>query len=253
MTATLMMVTFNRLELTKQTMECIFENTSYPFNLCVVDNGSTDGTVEWLDNILPKIVENNSSCTYLLVKKNKENKGIAVGRNQALVLANTLNDEWLVTIDNDIWVPGGWLQECIDILKSNRQFGSIGVNMEGAPYQLIEANGQTFQEKRRGNLGTACMVFNRSLHKLLGFFNYLDYKLYAHEDADWGMRTRVLGLKLGYIKEMGRHVGEGANDIGEYREFKNTWHSKNLAAFHNNAKNYMERSKSYYIAFTNVD
>ena len=68
-----------------------------------------------------------------------------------------------------------------------------------------------------------------------------------------GMRTRVLGLKLGYIEQMGRHLGEGENDVGEYREFKNEWHAKNLGAFHKNAREYMRREKSYYVDFKDVE
>lgn len=254
MTASLMMVTYNRLELTKETIDCLFKNTKYPFNLCIVDNNSDDGTIEWAETeLLERSLLGDHNCNSVRIKKNKENRGIAIGRNQGLVLANELNDEWLVTIDNDVWVPEGWLTECIDILKANRQFGAIGVNMENKPYPTVTYNGKPFQEKPQGNLGTACMVFNRSLHKLLGYFNCKDYEFYAHEDADWGMRVRVLGLKLGYIREMGRHLGEGDKDQGEYREFKNEWHGRNLPKFHKNARDYMRRAKSYYISFKDAD
>ena len=50
MTATIMMVTYNRLDLTKKTLEGLFKVTKYPFNLVVVDNASKDGTVEYLNN-----------------------------------------------------------------------------------------------------------------------------------------------------------------------------------------------------------
>ena len=252
MTASLMMVTYNRLELTKQTINCIFENTQYPFNLCIVDNGSDDGTKDWIETeLLEKSLSDNSNCNGVYVKKNSKNRGI--GRNQGLVLANQLNNDWLVTIDNDVWVPKGWLEECVGVLSANRQFGAIGVNMENCQYPIAESNGKIFQVKPQGNLGTACMVFNRSLHKLLGFFNYKDYELYAHEDADFGMRIRVVGLKLGYIKEMGKHLGEGESDKGEYREFKNKWHGRNLPKFHKNAREYMKREKSYYVSFNDAE
>ena len=48
MSAKLLMVTYNRLELTKQTLDSIFKNTKTPFELVIVDNASTDGTVEFL-------------------------------------------------------------------------------------------------------------------------------------------------------------------------------------------------------------
>ena len=42
------MVTYNRLQLTKQAVESYFETRTGPGTLVVVDNASTDGTVEWL-------------------------------------------------------------------------------------------------------------------------------------------------------------------------------------------------------------
>lgn len=252
MTASIMMVTYNRLELTKETIQNIFNNTKYPYNLVVVDNGSTDDTIEWLLS-LSNATDTIDALKNITIYPNQENKGIAIGRNQTLALASVTDTDWFVTMDNDVWVPEGWLTKCIDVLKVNRQYGGIGVNMENTVYPIVKKAGQVFQDKPRGNLGTACMVFNRSLHKMLGFFNYRDYKFYAHEDADWGMRTRVLGLKLGYIQEMGKHLGEGEYDAGEYREFKNKWHAQNLSKFNTNCGEYARRTKSLYIDFNLSD
>lgn len=45
------MVTYNRLELTKQAVESYYETRTGPGTFCVVDNHSTDGTREWLVDI----------------------------------------------------------------------------------------------------------------------------------------------------------------------------------------------------------
>jgi len=252
MTATLMMVTYNRLELTKKAVRCILENTQHPFHLCIVDNGSEDGTKEWLQNKLLGIVRwgRFSNCKSIHFKLNDENRGIAIGRNQGLVLADNTDATWLATIDNDVWVPKGWLTECIEVMKANRGYASIGVNMENKGYPLVTLNDKTFQTKPQGNLGTACMVFNKSLHKMLGYFNHKDYGKYGEEDADWGMRTRVVGFKLGYITENGKHIGEGDLDVGEYREFKTASHARNLPKFNENCRAYANRLKPIYIDFT---
>lgn len=41
-------ITHNRLELTKRTIESYLETVTVPHTIAVVDNASTDGTVEWL-------------------------------------------------------------------------------------------------------------------------------------------------------------------------------------------------------------
>lgn len=241
MLVSVMMVTYNRLELTKETLDCLFANTKIPFELIIVDNGSNDGTVEYLS---AKCLEN----PYLLniqIQTNPTNQGIAVGRNQALLLAK---GDWLATLDNDVWVPENWLEDCIEILTKNPNYGMVGVNMETASYPLVTVNGVEFQRKPRGNLGTACAVFHRKLHKMLGFFN-TEYGLYGEEDADFGMRVRVLGLEMGYLKRNGKHIGDGERDQGEYREFKTAAHKSNLEKFNQNCRAYFQRKKPLYIPF----
>jgi len=247
MTANIMMVTYNRLDLTKQALYSLFKNTKHPFNLTIVDNGSVDGTVNCLSDL--KSGESTGSMQRLNVFFNDKNLGIAIGRNQALYHASKSNDNWLVTMDNDVELPSGWLTEAIDILENVPGYASIGVNFEPTKYPLVTINGKTFQNKPQGNLGTACTVFNKKLHKMLGYFNHKDYGKYGEEDADWGMRTRVLGFKLGYIQEMGKHLGEGDRDIGEYRDFKTESHKNNLAKFNKNCRDYAVKKKSLYIPF----
>lgn len=245
MTASIMMITYDRLELTKQTLDCLFENTDYPFNLIFIDNASQDRTAEYLEEFCQNNLANHEFFKGFKIQKNPQNAGIAIGRNQALLLAE---DEWLVTIDNDVCVPKGWLTECIDIIKKNPKFGMIGVNMENVKYPIISLNGKEFQKKPQGNLGTACAVFHRNFHKMLGFFN-IEYGLYGEEDADMGMRARVVGYELGYIKESGKHLGEGDNDVGEYRQFKTDSHKRNLHKFNENCRAYALGKKSIHINF----
>ena len=238
-----MIVTYNRLELTKQTLDNLFETTKYPFNLVFVDNASKDDTLKYLQEYCE--AKQSEYFKGFKIHANENNMGIAIGRNQGLALAD---GEWLATLDNDVLVPDGWLNECIDILTKNPKYGMVGVNMEGVQYVLVNGNGKEFQRKPQGNLGTACAVFPRSFHKMLGFFN-TEYGLYGEEDADMGMRARVVGYELGYIKQMGKHLGEGAQDTGEYREFKTESHRRNLAKFNENCRAYANHKKPIYIPF----
>lgn len=247
MTVSIMLVTYNRLELTKRMLDSLFENTMNGRNaremyrLIVVDNGSTDGTVEYLNFIK----ENNN--TVWEVQFNQQNMGIAHGRNQCLLLANKYNDPWLSTVDNDIKLHEGWLDDCLSVLSNNPDF-CIGLNMEDKPYPLQTRNDKTFQLKSAGNLGTACTVFSRSLHDKIGFFT-TEFGLYGEEDADYFFRARMAGYQMGYIEKMGVHLGEGDLDTGPYREFKNECHAKNLAQFRLNCAAYAQRRKPLYISY----
>jgi hypothetical protein len=138
------------------------------------------------------------------------------------------------------------LQKCIDIIASNPTF-SIGVNMENVKYPLITSNNKTFQYKNKGNLGTAAMVFPRTLHTKLGYFR--DYNLkYSCEDSNWGFRSLQVGYKLGYLEEMGIHIGADEEEKSEYREFKTECHKKALIPFQKDCYDYMA-GKSTFIDF----
>lgn len=232
----LMMVTYNRLDLTKRTIENINKTVKSDYNLIIVDNNSTDGTVEYLNEL---------NCAKLIL--NNENLGIGRGRNQALWSADQIGTDWYCTIDNDVEMPDGWLTECIGILKSNSEFGAIGVNFEGKSYPLLSKNGYEFQDKPKGNLGTACMVFGKSLHRAIGFFK--EYNRYGLEDSDFGMRARFFGFKLGYIKENGVHLGVGDLDSGEYRKFKTISHDSRVEEFKKNCGLYSQRKLPVYVSY----
>lgn len=182
---------------------------------------------------------------------NDSNRGIAPGRNQALKIADEKNVEWYSTVDNDVLLPDNWLSECISLLTLNPQFAMLGVNFEGIDYPIINVKGGNIQFKRDGNLGTACTVFHKKLHKLLGWFNVADYPGgYGCEDADWGFRARMVNnYQLGYLTRNGIHLGIGDYDKGEYREFKTKTHDKNAVKFRENCIEYYNKRKSYYLPY----
>lgn len=243
MTTSIMMVTYNRLELTKRMFDNFIKSTDSPFRLIVVDNGSTDGTVEWLTQLKP----DTPHCQGYVTHFNEKNMGIGIGRNQGLLIADKFNDPYLCTIDNDIELHKGWLTECLGVVKSNPKV-AIGVNFEGKNYPLVMMNGYQVQWKRDGNLGTALTVFSRKLHEAIGFF-IMEFGLYGEEDADFFFRAREAGWQIGYLPTNGVHFGEGDLDTGEYREFKTAQHQKNLKAFQKNCWDYKGRMKSIYIPF----
>lgn len=220
-----------------------FWGTLGPYRLIIVDNGSTDGTKEFLE----KLPEDNAAVIHLHF--NSENKGIAMGRNQGLLLADKFgaDDEYLATIDNDIELYPNWLTDCTDVIQANPRM-AIGLNFEGTEYPLVMKNNKTLQIKSAGNLGTACSVFHRELHKKIGFFN-TEYGLYGEEDADFYFRARMMGWECGYLPNKGIHFGEGALDEGKYRDFKTQQHKDNLAKFQRNCYAYMNRMKPVFMPY----
>jgi glycosyltransferase involved in cell wall biosynthesis len=246
MTTSVMFCTYNRLNFTQRMLGSFFKNTTSPYHLIIVDNGSTDGTTDWLLNLMHN--HGSPHCQEIVVHFNEQNRGIAAGRNKGLQIADRFKDEYLSTLDNDIELPPNWLEDCTNIIKANPYF-AIGINMEGTTYPILNQNGVSFQLKARGNLGTACTVFRRDLHDKIGFF-CTEYGSYGEEDADFFFRARLVNYQMGYLKEMGTHFGEGAVEDPVYRQFKTQCHANNLAKFQHNCGLYVSRQKPILLPFS---
>ena len=78
-------ITYNRLELTKQTWESFNAKTGVDFHL-FIDNGSTDGTIEWLKDKYRIELGKNMGITY----------AFACGVN------SLLDYDYILKLDNDV-------------------------------------------------------------------------------------------------------------------------------------------------------
>ena len=99
--------TFNRLAYTKQTLPVLIKNTP-DAEIIVIDNGSTDGTVDYL-------LEQKGISQLIL---NAENTGLSGAMNAFFKI--TEGSKIVGKVDNDTLVPPNWLDDLLDILvRSN--------------------------------------------------------------------------------------------------------------------------------------
>jgi len=93
----IIVVSYNRLKLTKYCIESLIANTPREeFELIVVDNCSTDGTVEYLQNL--KEIDN--------LVLNDKNYYLGRAFNQGI---NRAKGEWILTLANDRFAMSGWI------------------------------------------------------------------------------------------------------------------------------------------------
>lgn len=104
---------FNRLDLTRGCIASLRANPpETPHEIVVVDNGSTDGTREWL-----------AAQNDLLVVTNQQNRGFAVASNQGV--AATSGDT-IVFCNNDIEVDAGFADVHVDVLAADSSVAAVG-------------------------------------------------------------------------------------------------------------------------------
>lgn len=129
--------TYNRVEYSMEVISAIRNHILYPNKIIVVDNGSTDGTIEYLE-----LMKKLGFIHHLIL--NGENKGIAEPKNQGMEVVNewakTEQIKFVVITDNDIVVPfirqnGCVLTQMVEMMEKHKNIGMLGVdlNKDNAP------------------------------------------------------------------------------------------------------------------------
>ena len=112
MKTSIIILTLNKVDLTKSCIESIRRHTSEPYELIIVDNGSTDDTVEYLQN------QKDIRAIY-----NKKNAGFAKGCNQGAAIAT---GDALLFLNNDTVVTENWLKNMLNVLNADELIGMVG-------------------------------------------------------------------------------------------------------------------------------
>jgi glycosyltransferase involved in cell wall biosynthesis len=186
------LVTFNRLEYTKQSIQSILKTTHSKWKLTVVDNGSTDGTVEYLQKLHKESYIDRLICL-------ESNIGVAKASNIAWLLEP--NAGFFVKIDNDIIIKKDcWLFDMITLIKANARLGLVGYNVEKKTYPLIENANATRLRKTDENIGGAVVLIPEKTRNLIGYWSE-EYGLYGEEDADYSARVKAIGLEYAYMED----------------------------------------------------
>lgn len=238
----IVILNWNRLHYTRQTLECIIKKTTIPHEFIFVDNGSVDGTREYLKDMEHKT--NAEKVTYVF---NDKNLGVAGGRNSGLVHAT---GDYLLTIDDDVKVPDDWDIKIAEACDKIPQLGITGVNVEPFKFPVQEINGVRVRPKN-GNLGGACLCLPKRVFKRVGYYNV--FGQYGHEDAMMYYRLKHLGLISAYIEPKGIHLDVDADK--KYRAAKNKAHQKGspplrgLAA----ARAELMKTGNVYVPYTPYD
>ena len=100
---------WSQLEFTRQCLAALKSHTRRPWELIVVDNGSTDGTPDYLAGV------SDMANVPVTVITNATNRGFPAAVNQGLKAAR---GEYLVLLNNDVVVTDGWLEQLIGLVNA---------------------------------------------------------------------------------------------------------------------------------------
>jgi len=196
--------TYNKLPYLQECIESIAQYTPEAHELIIIDNASTDGTAGYLKKMAGK----------LRYRVNDSNLGFAGSVNQGLMMAR---GNTILILNNDSVVTARWLSNLLTCLHSHREFGIVGpVTNYISGEQLIETSytdiedmqqfAASFNQSDAGRWSVTerltgfCMLMRREDFERLGYFDE-GFVIGNCEDDDYGLRARLLGMKLVIAKD----------------------------------------------------
>lgn len=195
---TILVLTHNAWEYTAQCIASIKSVTEIPYKLLVIDNGSTDGTIEHL--------RENKEIFHI---ENTHNLGFANGFNIGLGLIDT---PYFAICNSDIVVTKSWLKRMTEHLSEDPKKMSIGPrsNFVSGPQIVRNCKYNTGQElvdfaarfDTVKNLPVSpskrivffCTVFKKEVIREIGLLDEM-FLRGNFEDDDYCMRIHKKGFK----------------------------------------------------------
>ena len=200
-------LSYNRLDLLKTCLSSVFENTERPFEVCVVDQASSDGTREYLE------------------KLGKRVDHVRTGSNLGFVLGNNLviekyGDRDVVLLNNDTEVQPGWLSKLAARAYADSKTGIVGPKLIFPDGRLQAAGGEVFADASAREIGKfddperfiytqvadvdyvsgACMYIRREVLDTVGGFDTQFAPAYW-EDTDLCFAARDAGFRVVFEPE----------------------------------------------------
>jgi len=188
---TVIIPAFNRLDYINQTIDSVLSQTHQPLELIVVDDGSSDGTLEAIKEYGDKLL--------LLQHPNGENRGQAAAINLGLKQAK---GEFIAILDSDDYWHNDYLSELLSILNANQDVSvcycnGMAVDNSGNHLYPLFKKDQHIERNQRGDILLNCYisspgttVVRRSLYEKVGC---LDQSLRSGQDHDMLIRFAEQG------------------------------------------------------------
>jgi len=207
-------LTMNRLEYTKKMYESL-KKSGYPFIWLVVDQGSTDGTVEWLQSI---------EDMEIVLILNPKNVGISRGSNQAVDALMKVNCDFLIKIDNDCEVQTDkWLERMLYIFEAHWQL-VLSPYVEGLVDNPGGAPRIAYKKLRKHligvtkHIGGIFTMTHKSAYKDFRW-NEEDF-LHSLQDVVFTQAVQKRGFLCGYIEDMKvLHIRSTEGQKQDYPEY----------------------------------
>ena len=220
---TVIIPNYNGLKFMEPCMAALKRQTSQEFEVLVVDNGSTDGSAEWLkEHQIPGI--------FL-----KENTGFSGAVNAGIRASRT---PYVILLNNDTEAEPDYIEELVKAIEQSPRIFSVSPRMiqmhrrdrmddGGDMYSIMgwayqRGVGQEIERYERPcHIFSACAgaaIYRREIFQEIGYFDEMHFAYL--EDIDVGYRAKIAGYYNRYCPSaVVYHVGSGTSG-SKYNSFK---------------------------------
>ena len=248
MKVTIVIPNYNGKHFMEPCLSSLSEQTYKNFHILVVDNASSDGSIEYMEENYPDIE---------LIKLQK-NFGFSKAVNIGIQHSRT---PYVILLNNDTTVDTRYVEEMVKAIEKSPKIFSVSSKMIQMYHpELIDSAGDLYtllgwgvcrgcgrpvsNYQKYDEIFTACAgaaIYRRSVFDEIGYF---DENHFAYlEDIDIGYRARIYGYYNMYCPTaLVYHVGSGTSG-SKYNSFK-----VKLAARNNLYLNY-KKYASFTISF----
>ncbi|CUX33769.1 glycosyltransferase family 2 protein [Clostridium sp. C105KSO13] len=225
MDVTIIIPNYNGKHFMKPCLDSLENQTFSDFKILVIDNGSTDDSLSYMEENYPQIE----------VIDLGENYGFSRAVNEGIRLART---PYVILLNNDTTVDSHYVEEMIKAISRSPRIFSVSSKMiqmyhpafidsAGDLYTVIgwgicRGSGRSVANYIKSSpIFTACAgaaIYRRSVFKKIGYF---DESHFAYlEDIDVGYRAKIYGYQNIYCPTaLVYHVGSGTSG-SKYNSFK---------------------------------
>jgi GT2 family glycosyltransferase/tetratricopeptide (TPR) repeat protein len=194
----IIILTHNELPYTRMCLDSIRLSTDEPYELIVVDNASTDGTVEYLQT-LPEIK----------LIQNAQNLGFPKAVNQGIQKST---GRQILLLNNDCIVPTAWLHRMVRALHNDPKIALVGPcsnlvsgeqevkvyyddlsGLDGFAWDFGRTHDRNLEDTDR--LVGFCLLIRRELIDKIGLLDER-FGLGCFEDDDYCRRALLAGFRV---------------------------------------------------------
>jgi len=182
--------TYNRKPILEKCLRSLECQQFLDYEVVVVDDGSTDGTVEWLRSHTAEFPHVRLLC--------QDHKGAAGARNYGVEQAK---GDTIVFIDSDLVVTEVFLQSHVEaLIQGQKELGDDRLFTYGRVINTANFDDPTSEPYKITDFSAAYFATGNvaiARHWLIkaGLFD-TGFKQYGWEDLELGVRLKNLGLKL---------------------------------------------------------